>query len=221
MVIAQPFDMMVAGKDGRGVSTLRLWRATAPGWICPLFNQGEYMRAMEQKAMAEVITQVLYPADNHREGKSLRLSQQYFLVSASVQDIVRRHLEQYGTLDSLPEMAAVHVNDTHPTPCHSGADAHHARRMRLWVGRCVANRHRHLAYTNHTVMAEALECWPEDLFRQRLPRIYQDCAGDQQSFQCADDGRNRRRYREGQPHGDHQLRCHQDGEPLRCGVSCG
>ena len=115
VVIAQPFDMMVAGKDGRGVSTLRLWRATAPGMDMSLFNQGEYMRAMEQKAMAEVITQVLYPADNHREGKSLRLSQQYFLVSASVQDIVRRHLEQYGTLDSLPEMAAGHVNDTHPT----------------------------------------------------------------------------------------------------------
>lgn len=138
-----------------------------------LFNQGEYMRAMEQKAMAEVITQVLYPADNHREGKSLRLSQQYFLVSASVQDIVRRHLEQYGTLDSLPEMAAVHVNDTHPTLAIPEL-------MRIMLDECgygwddawriVTGT---FAYTNHTVMAEALECWPEDLFRQRLPRIYQ------------------------------------------------
>lgn len=173
VVIAQPYDLMVAGKDGRGVSTLRLWRATSPGMDMSLFNQGEYMRAMEQKAMAEVITQVLYPADNHREGKSLRLSQQYFLASASVQDIVRRHLEQYGTMDNLPDMAAIHINDTHPTlaipelmrilldECGYGWDA-------AWdiVTRTVA-------YTNHTVMAEALECWPEDLFRQRLPRIYQ------------------------------------------------
>ena len=115
VVVAQPYDMMVAGKDGRGVSTLRLWKATAPGMDMSLFNQGEYMRAMEQKAMAEVITQVLYPADNHREGKSLRLSQQYFLVSASIQDIVRRHLAQFGTLDNLADSAAIHINDTHPT----------------------------------------------------------------------------------------------------------
>ena len=173
VVVAQPYDMMVAGKDGRGVSTLRLWKATAPGMDMSLFNQGEYMRAMEQKAMAEVITQVLYPADNHREGKSLRLSQQYFLVSASIQDIVRRHLAQFGTLDNLADSAAIHINDTHPTlaipelmrilldECgYSWEDA-----WRLVCGT--------VAYTNHTVMAEALECWPEDLFSQRLPRIYQ------------------------------------------------
>ncbi len=172
-VIAQPFDLMVAGKDGRGVSTLRLWRSTAPGMDMSLFNQGEYMRAMEQKAMAEVITQVLYPADNHREGKSLRLSQQYFLVSASMQDIVRRHLEKYGTLDNLPELAAVHINDTHPTLAIPEL-------MRILLDECGYDWdaafdivHRTFAYTNHTVMAEALECWPEDLFRQRLPRIYQ------------------------------------------------
>ena len=173
VVVAQPYDMMVAGKDGRGVSTLRLWKATAPGMDMSLFNQGEYMRAMEQKAMAEVITQVLYPADNHREGKSLRLSQQYFLVAASIQDIVRRHLAQFGTLDNLADSAAIHINDTHPTlaipelmrilldECgYSWEDA-----WRLVCGT--------VAYTNHTVMAEALECWPEDLFSQRLPRIYQ------------------------------------------------
>ena len=173
LVIAQPYDLMVAGKDGKGVSTLRLWRSTAPGMNMSLFNQGVYMRAMEQKAMAEVITQVLYPADNHREGKSLRLSQQYFLVSASVQDIVRRHLEKYGTMDNLPEMAAVHINDTHPTLAIPEL-------MRILLDECgytwedawgIINRT--FAYTNHTVMAEALECWPEDLFRQRLPRIHQ------------------------------------------------
>ncbi len=173
VIIAQPYDLMVAGKDGRGVSTLRLWRSTAPGMDMSLFNQGEYMRAMEQKAMAEIITQVLYPADNHREGKSLRLSQQYFLVSASVQDIVQRHLQQYGTLDNLPEMAAIHINDTHPTLAIPEL-------MRIMLDECGYGWEeawniisRTMAYTNHTVMAEALECWPEDLFRQRLPRIYQ------------------------------------------------
>ena len=172
-VLAQAFDLMIAGKDGRGVSTLRLWRSTAPGMDMTLFNQGEYMRAMEQKAMAEVITQVLYPADNHREGKSLRLSQQYFLVSASVQDIVQRHLEKYGTMDDLPDLAAVHINDTHPTLAIPEL-------MRILLDECGYSWekawdivHRTFAYTNHTVMAEALECWPEDLFRQRLPRIYQ------------------------------------------------
>ncbi len=173
VVIAQPYDLMVAGKDGKAVSTLRLWRATAPGMDMSLFNQGEYMRAMEQKAMAEVITQVLYPADNHREGKSLRLSQQYFLVSASIQDIVRRHLEQYGTLNNLPEMAAIHINDTHPTLAIPEL-------MRIMLDECGytweeawAIIQKTFAYTNHTVMAEALECWPEDLFAGRLPRIYQ------------------------------------------------
>ena len=172
-VIAQPYDLMVAGKDGRGISTLRLWRATAPGMDMSLFNQGEYMRAVEQKAMAEVITQVLYPADNHREGKSLRLRQQYFLVSASMQDLVRRHLEIYGTMDNLPEMAAVHINDTHPTLAIPEL-------MRILLDECGYDWDdawsivgRTFAYTNHTVMAEALECWPEDLFRERLPRIYQ------------------------------------------------
>ena len=173
VVIAQPYDMMVAGKDGRGISVLRLWRSTSPGMDMSLFNQGEYMRAMEQKAMAEVITQVLYPADNHREGKSLRLSQQYFLVSASVQDIVQRHLERYGTLDNLPDMAAIHINDTHPTLAIPEL-------MRILLDECGYTWEkawdivtRCVAYTNHTVMAEALECWPEDLFQQRLPRIYQ------------------------------------------------
>ena len=173
VVIAQPYDLMVAGKDGKGVSTLRLWRSTAPGMDMSLFNQGEYMRAMEQKAMAEVITQVLYPADNHREGKSLRLSQQYFLVSASIQDIVRRHLETYGTMDNLPEMAAIHINDTHPTLAIPEL-------MRILLDECGYTWDnawdlikQTFAYTNHTVMAEALECWPEDLFSSRLPRIYQ------------------------------------------------
>ena len=172
-VLAIPCDMMIAGKDGHAVSVLRLWKASAPGFDMQLFNEGSYLRAVEQNAMAEVISKVLYPADNHAEGKSLRLRQQYFLVSASVQDIVRRHLEKYGTLDNLPEKVAIHINDTHPALCVPEL-------MRLMLDECgytwddawsIVSRT--LAYTNHTVMKEALECWGEDMFRHRLPRIYQ------------------------------------------------
>ena len=123
--------------------------------------------------MAEVISKVLYPADNHPEGKSLRLRQQYFLVSASVQDIVHRHLRQYPSLDNFADKVAIHINDTHPTMAIPEL-------MRILLDECgygwddawriVTNT---FAYTNHTVMSEALECWPEDLFQRMIPRIYQ------------------------------------------------
>ncbi len=170
---AIPHDLMVAGQDGKGVSVLRLWSAEAPGLDMKLFNDGDYMRAMQQNAMATVISQVLYPADNHYEGKSLRLRQQYFLVSASVQDIVRDHLQRYGTLDNLPEKAAIHTNDTHPVLAIPEL-------MRILLDECGYTWDsawdivtRTIAYTNHTVMREALECWPVDLFKERLPRIFQ------------------------------------------------
>ena len=113
-VLAVPYDMCISGKDGRAVSKLRLWAARSSDFDMKTFNSGNYLRAVEQNAMAEVITKVLYPEDNNPEGKSLRLSQQYFLVSATIQDIIRRHLFEYGTLDSLPELTAIHLNDTHP-----------------------------------------------------------------------------------------------------------
>lgn len=172
-VQAVPYDMYVSGKDGKGISVLRLWSAKAPALDMSLFNQGDYMRAMEQNAMAQVISKVLYPADNHPEGKSLRLRQQYFLVSASIQDIVHRHLRTFGTMDNFAEKVAVHLNDTHPTlavpelmrilldECGYGWD----EAWRIVTGA--------VAYTNHTVMKEALECWPEDLYRRLMPRIWQ------------------------------------------------
>lgn len=172
-VTAVPYDMYIAGMDGKGISLLRIWKAENDKFDMKLFNGGNYMRAMEQQAMSEVITKVLYPEDNHTDGKLLRLSQQYFLVSASIQDIIRRHLYAHGNLDQLPELAAIHLNDTHPVltipemmrvmldECGYGWDA-------AWdiVKRTVA-------YTNHTVMSEALETWNRDLFKMRLPRIYQ------------------------------------------------
>ena len=172
-VKAVPYDMMVAGKDGKGAAILRLWSAKVDGLDMAMFNQGDYMRAMEEKAMAEVISKVLYPADNHQEGKSLRLRQQYFLVSASVQDIVQRHLRDYGSLENFAEKNAIHINDTHPTMAIPEL-------MRIMLDECGygwddAYRivEQCCAYTNHTVMAEALECWGEDLFKRLLPRIYQ------------------------------------------------
>ena len=113
-VTAIPYDMYVSGK-GNGVARLRLWASRKPELDMSLFNQGSFIKAMEQSAMAEAISKVLYPADNSPEGKSLRLRQQYFLVSASIQDIIHRHLTKYGTLDNLPEKVAIHINDTHPT----------------------------------------------------------------------------------------------------------
>lgn len=174
-VLAMPYDLYVAGMDGRGVSRLRVWAATSAeaDFDMKLFNGGDYLRAMEQNAMAEVITKVLYPEDNHPEGKSLRLTQQYFLVSATIQDIIRRHLSRNSTLDNLPEKMAIHLNDTHPVLAIP-------EMMRVMLDECgygwdqawsIVNRT--VAYTNHTVMAEALECWGVELFQRRLPRIYQ------------------------------------------------
>ena len=106
-ITAIPYDMCIAGMDGKGISLLRVWKAENDKFDMKLFNGGNYMRAMEQQAMSEIITKVLYPEDNHTDGKLLRLSQQYFLVSASIQDIIRRHLYAHGNLDKLPELAAI------------------------------------------------------------------------------------------------------------------
>lgn len=172
-VRAVPYDLMVAGKDGKTVNALRLWSAECRDFDMSAFNQGDYVRALETRAMTETISKVLYPEDNHIEGKSLRLRQQYFLVSASVQDILKRHLHKYNTLENLPEKVAIHINDTHPTLCIPEL-------MRFLLDECGYGWERAwdlvrntVAYTNHTIMAEALECWPESLIKQRIPRIYQ------------------------------------------------
>lgn len=172
-VKAVPYDMMVPSKDGKGVAVLRLWSAKADEIDMTSFNEGNYLMAMEQKAMAEVISKVLYPSDNHPEGKSLRLRQQYFLVSASVQDMVSWHLRNYGSLKNFAEKNAIHINDTHPTLAIPEL-------MRILLDECGYGWNdayevvqKVCAYTNHTVMAEALECWSEDLFSRLMPRIYQ------------------------------------------------
>ena len=174
-VIAVPYDMYVAGYDSTGVSQLRLWQAKAPGFDMDSFNKGEYGDAINKSANAELISKVLYPNDNHVEGKILRLRQQYFLSCAAVNDIVKKHLSQYGTLDNLPDKVAIHINDTHPTLAIPEL-------MRILLDECGFTwEHafditcRTFAYTNHTVMSEALEKWNVDIFKKTLPRIYQIC----------------------------------------------
>ncbi len=172
VVNAVPYDLMVAGADGKTVNALRLFSAESPSIDMAAFNQGDYALALEKRAMSEVISKILYPEDNHMEGKSLRLRQQYFLVSASIQDILRRHLRVYGTLDNLSDKVAIHINDTHPALVIPEL-------MRFLLDECGYTFDKAwdivtktVAYTNHTVMSEALECWQCDLFERRIPRIF-------------------------------------------------
>ncbi|MBE6676016.1 MAG: glycogen/starch/alpha-glucan phosphorylase [Ruminococcaceae bacterium] len=172
-VEAVPYDMMISGADSEAVSQLRLWRARdVKNFNMGLFTQGQYAKAMQESTQAETITKVLYPSDNHTEGKLLRLTQQYFLVSASCQSIIRDHMAVYGTLSNLPDKVAIHINDTHPALCIPEL-------MRILLDEYFYPWDmawdmvkKICSYTNHTVMPEALETWNEDLFRLKLPRIY-------------------------------------------------
>ena len=172
-VLAIPCDMEIAGYGTDHVNTLRLWDAKSPTPLdMSLFSQGEYLRAQEQHAMAETIAKVLYPEDNHPEGKSLRLKQQYFFVSATVQSIVRKHIEVYGTAANFHEKNVIQINDTHPALVipelmrilmdDAGLD---------WDTAWNITTHS-VAYTNHTVLSEALERWPQELMQSLLPRVW-------------------------------------------------
>ncbi len=173
-VLAVPCDMTIAGYDTNHTNTLRLWDAKSPTPIdMRLFSQGEYLKASEEQAMAETIAKVLYPEDNHYEGKSLRLKQQYFFVSATVQSIVRQHIQQYGTVTNFHEKNVIQINDTHPAMVipelmrilmdDAGLDWDTAWHITV----------NSVAYTNHTVLAEALERWPQGLMQSLLPRLWQ------------------------------------------------
>ncbi|HHU43090.1 MAG: glycogen/starch/alpha-glucan phosphorylase [Bacillota bacterium] len=185
-IIAVPYDMNISGYNNQAVNTIRLWSARAPlGFDMSLFSRGEYVKAIEAKAMAEAISKVLYPADNHYEGKSLRLRQQYFFVSASIQSIIKHHLKYNPSLDNFSEKVAIHINDTHPTLCIPELmrillDEYGYSWDSAW--RIVTQT---VSYTNHTIMQEALETWPQDLFKNLLPRIYQIVHEINQRF-CAD-----------------------------------
>ncbi|WP_297710761.1 glycogen/starch/alpha-glucan phosphorylase [Dysosmobacter sp.] len=174
VVRAVPCDMEIAGYGTDHVNVLRLWdaRSTKP-LDMSLFSRGEYLKAAEEEAMAETIAKVLYPEDNHLEGKSLRLKQQYFFVSATVQSIAAKHLEVYGTLKNFHEKNVIQINDTHPALVIPEL-------MRIFIDDAGMDwdeawsiTTQSMAYTNHTVLAEALERWPQNLFEHFLPRIWQ------------------------------------------------
>ena len=185
-VEAVPYDMFISGADSRAVSVLRLWRARdSRNFDMEAFSQGQYVKAVEENTLAEAISKVLYPADNHTEGKLLRLSQQYFLVCASLQNIINNHLEVYHTLDNLPDKVAIHINDTHPALTIPELmrvlmDNFNYSWEKAWDITV-----RTVSYTNHTVLPEALECWSEDLFKVKLPRIYSIICEINRRF-CAD-----------------------------------
>ncbi len=167
------YDMMISGKDSDAVSVLRLWKARPKqDFNMKLFSQGDYYTAMSNDNDADLLTKVLYPADNHLEGKALRIKQQYFLCSASIQNIITDHRHRYGDLHDLPKLAAIHLNDTHPALAIPElmrilVDEYYFDWNDAWnitTSTC--------AYTNHTVLAEALETWSEDLIARTLPRIH-------------------------------------------------
>ena len=170
---AVAYDMMVSGKNSEAVSVLRLWKAKpVTDFNMKLFSQGEYYQAMTEDNDADLLTKVLYPADNHNAGKSLRLKQQYFLCSASIQNIVEDHKHRYGTLADLPKLAAIHLNDTHPAMAIPELmriliDEYYYDWDKAWAITTAT-----CAYTNHTVLAEALETWSEDLIARQIPRIH-------------------------------------------------
>jgi len=173
-VLAMPYDMPVVGYNTDTVNTLRLWSARSPKHIdMNLFSAGSYTKATEEKELAELLSKVLYPEDNHLEGKSLRLRQQYFFTSATMQWIVRSLKKQEINLIDMPKYAQIHINDTHPAIAIPEL-------MRILMdeeglgwdeaeGIC-----RHcFAYTNHTIMSEAMERWDQNLIQSLLPRVYE------------------------------------------------
>ncbi len=173
-VLAIPYDIPVIGYESNMVATLRLWSAKAKtGLDMNYFNRGEYSRAVQERELAEIISKVLYPEDNHEQGKQLRLKQFYFFTSATMQHIVRKHKALYQDLHTLPDHYTVQINDTHPTLAipelmrilldeeHMGWDEAYDIVTRTFN------------YTNHTILQEALEVWNIEMFRDLLPRIYQ------------------------------------------------
>lgn len=172
-VEAFPYDVMFSGYDSKNVAILRLWSARSFNTFnTKEFSQGEYTHAMAKKNELELLSKVLYPADDHTQGKVLRLKQQYFLVSASIQSIVATHIRRHKDIKLLPQHIAIHLNDTHPVLCVpellrvlldenylSWEDAWHIVKETI-------------SYTNHTVLKESLEVWDEYLFSRTLPRIY-------------------------------------------------
>ena len=173
-VYALPRDMLIVGYEGKDVNTLRLWDAkSAKSLDMYLFSEGQYVKSLTERIDAEVITKVLYPADDHIEGKLLRLRQQYFFVSASAQDIVRKHIKMWGDIRTFSQHHVIQINDTHPAMIIPELMRIFMDEYGLGWDEAWDIVRLSVAYTNHTVMSEALEKWPQDLIQQLLPRLWE------------------------------------------------
>src|SRR5271155_1855272 len=174
LVSGVPLDMPIAGYGGRSVNSLRIFSARATrDFDLAVFNRGEHYRAVEERSAAANITRVLYPADSVVSGRELRLMQEYFLSSCALQDMIRRHVDAYATLDDLSQRCAVQMNDTHPALAVAElmrllVDVHQYDWERAWTMTRAT-----LSYTNHTLMPEALEKWPVSMLERVLPRHLQ------------------------------------------------
>lgn len=174
LVMAMPFDTPIPGYGGTTVNNMRLWSAKASReFNLQDFNEGHYIKAVEQKTESENLSKVLYPSDSTLRGRELRLKQQYFFVSASLQDILRRFFDDHSNIDELPDRVAIQMNDTHPSLAIPELmrlllDVYDLDWDRAWD-----LTRRTVAYTNHTLMPEALETWPVSLFERTLPRHLQ------------------------------------------------
>ncbi len=172
-VMAVPHDMMVLGYQSHTPATLRLWRAECPaGFDLHSFNKGDYMCMIRQRELAESISKVLYPEDDHIAGRMLRLKQYYFLASAAMQCMVRDHIKRYGDVRTLPDKVVIQINDTHPALAIPELMRILMDAEGLGWDEAYDIVSRVFNYTNHTVMQEALEAWPEQLFASLLPRVY-------------------------------------------------
>ena len=181
-VLAVAYDTPVVGWRGKRVNTLRLWSAMpVDPIVLDKFNAGDHVGALEESNKADALSRVLYPADSHKAGQELRLRQEYFFSSASLQDIIQRHLSAHGELRSLPDKAAIQLNDTHPAVAVTElmrllTDVHGFGLTEAWD-----MTKRTFGYTNHTLLPEALESWPLPLFERLLPRHMQIVYSDQRA----------------------------------------
>ena len=173
-VTAVPRDMLIAGYGGNEVNILRLWDARSTSALdMYLFSEGEYVKSLEQRTMSEVITKVLYPADDHIEGKTLRLKQQYFFLSATAQSIIKTHMRRFNDIRSFSKHHTIQINDTHPALVIPELMRIMMDEYGLGWDEAWQQVSGSVAYTNHTVMSEALEKWPQDLVQTLLPRVWE------------------------------------------------
>ena len=173
-VRAVPYDMPIVGYGNNVVNTLRIWDAEAINtFSLDSFDKGDYQKAVEQENLAKTIVEVLYPNDNHYAGKELRLKQQYFFISASVQRAVKKYMEKHDDIHKFFEKTVFQLNDTHPTVAVPELMRILLDEYKLTWDEAWAVTTKTCAYTNHTIMSEALEKWPIELFSRLLPRIYQ------------------------------------------------